>query len=1692
MPALLTDKFEAVDTNLSKIWGVLASFSYSQTTEPKFIEFWLKLVSKCINLLKGEVHGHVVESLIGASVTMLRICLWRPDMEEQVKLAMSGQYTGGSSEILPYLRVHLPLDCREVDYFEAFRHVHGQKWPSVQTIIRRTLLFGILTCKIQPKWVVEMNQDYFNGEIDGDFLICRWIYEAIFRTPVIEFKGEAKTIFQELLTRRGNVFDGPLTGDAVFYRLISGWTEHRMEKELDIAEPILEMVCQFKYDSYSYWEPRPKPRAWRPYLEYCPVQNVVAVLNDMSDREKCFELLDRFYPGDISRDKEKVEQFWIVKVAKFIRKFWNGYEFDVSLLVQIFRLCWTVVSSESTESFEPFLRTLLSDEPLPEEPEITEYPLGIFFVDCPLSYALDTEKFWKEYRPFECPSPQKVVARGLLFASYELQVDLHPLIIAANEKYEHQLCGDVVIIPERTLSTVTEFCTLRYVVEVLQHWYCPRPLGADEPPEDASFGRQLSSFIYYDMPAQIPLNGQDDVIIRYLTEISRNHIVNISQLLGLSKASFFAEMPNSDLLLYHSALGCEEASLELLQKPECVPLLSDKYMHHRLLKIFHSPHTDLVWDKLDFEITREAAAEFLWRYRLPDDCEFCLSLFEIVYEKFREELYRLYETEFIMCSFEDWYVSCFLPSGPLETSPCICPSEPSEFFDNDMRDLSWYQVFLVAILKQLAKLNAEDRIDKVIASDLGLCSIAPALSEMVEVRIRDRVVFWKIFENLSDSSPREIAENPELWRGFLIDAALMDMGIDMDSEASLALTPSVCNEFILWDISHDKSQLRVMSPHLSESGWASCFWDMFALSRYDAAFEIFHMKRWTRESIVRLIQVMPRRLLEGDLSSELVSFCEYACRYLPSFRTSRIGEKRSESGNQMEWPEDYEKSSKEAPKEDTEGCVNLWEEQQLNPVCDRTGSKEKRIGFVCNDCYPSTKHLICAACAVHCHHDHNVVFGRFCEYTCDCESICGCQMKSSTPESLTTDVLVPLFIALANFRGALPARNPWAELPFVENLTTMSLNLPVKEDLRLVFGEAEKRLLKLEKLDNIYSGTEEIKKQHQKRFSAATVRLTATTDSTLFVAAGRKIKIFRLHDLTKLATFQIGLVPVYLSCQETSHGDVMLAVSGVSHVEVYSFTRENQSLLICSTVPETDMILSVDWVERDFISVLYRESLKVYKVTNSPAPVSAFQTFTGNGQDNACTSVIYVEHDGVLHAVIALRSGVILAQPLSLSAPKSGQLMDSRLLWGSRYVSISITCNPAANLMFMTAPGVSLQVYRLNEIWDSNPAPKVQVSIGHSECRFLCSFPGCDSQMIFVHPASNALYALSIGEAALGVTNLTSPVPGLRFLGGTLLTYACFPRDGTLCVITGDGSARRLTRAEVDYHWEYRVPPTFWSQATRATSKTTNITGTDPSQNYNTLYSASVAFFRKEVLRRRLSFHVHNPNECIVGVMLAFGSSSRSYRPEWVSLNGRKYNTSRDQNYMFPLMPHEVRPGQSLDLEFPNDTREVTMQEAAVFTMPFEKIQGIVNQAVLEGTWGASSSLLDFSDRDILENPTAKGCCLGRLSKALLVKDTDVIPDQYYKELVRIVYTVPDASLAARNVLVRLCRVHGDGIRHWESGLKEVIAEGCIAESRWAHAWRDMIVIGEQSGISDDIWASSPPIGCGGSVLAAFMTSDSI
>ena len=191
-------------------------------------------------------------------------------------------------------------------------------------------------------------------------------------------------------------------------------------------------------------------------------------------------------------------------------------------------------------------------------------------------------------------------------------------------------------------------------------------------------------------------------------------------------------------------------------------------------------------------------------------------------------------------------------------------------------------------------------------------------------------------------------------------------------------------------------------------------------------------------------------------------------------------------------------------------------------------------------------------------------------------------------------------------------------------------------------------------------------------------------------------------------------------------------------------------------------------------------------------------------------------------------------------------------------------------------------------------------------------------------------------------------------------------------------------------------------------------------------------------------------------------------------------------------MPHEVRPGQSLDLEFPNDTREVTMQEAAVFTMPFEKIQGIVNQAVFEATWGAPTSLLDFSDRDILENAAATGRYLGRLSKALLVKDTDVIPDQYYKELVRIVYTVPDASLAARNVLVRLCRVHGDGKRHWESGLKEVMAEGCIAEGLWAYAWRDMIVIGGQSGISDDIWSSSPPIGCGGSVLSAFMTSNSI
>ena len=1691
-------EFDASEENVREVLLIISSFVFTRKVERKVIDFWLFLVSKARKLFERELDIELAMALVRTCSTVVQIAKWIPELEDKAIDAILGSGAESVGEFVEFVRAPIVDRSGEL-FFEELRRVNYQpKLPSAESFVRFGLLLTTFRLGIELKRVADLNKEYFAGQIGGELLVVRWVYYLCFvqfvKCPV---NGGADSFFKKLLAAPHEISGPPETQDELFYWMISG-NILKLENDAGLAPPVKEMMrcCR--------WPGR------NSYLEHFSVINL---LDTMSDCEACYRALSQLNISLENGDAEHVCWYWVERVTVWTWEFVNFESFDAEIFGMLLQLGQKAVQISRATNLDFVVQIPVSGESVEPVDAPKSFPLSEdYHSDWKGAKAIND--FYQEHKEsFSSPTYMETFARAFQFAYGDmgesdtfscLTQDGHDLEFTRNTVTDGK-------IPEVDIAKAMMFCTLRYIHEQMTRKRQPRVCGKDDFSGDVTINRFVASLVYFDTPlTQVP-NGYD-VLLHYLVTINRNlypgrgaqgiHVPrlwnngecsygnDINQLRNLDSKSFFAENPKREIIHYHSALGVTSASVSLLDQPSCLPLLSDRYLHHRLLKIFLGPKGVSSWDKCDFECDIETTAQFYWTYSIPDDKEFCSKLLSILHRKLVHIVLDMMGP--------DRYHLAFTSNS---MTKAVSMMKSRIFFIENLDRIDCIQTMIAIVLRQIAKLEAWSQIDSFVLSDLSRCSLLHfAIPDHVKASLPSRTVLWSYLGSYLSRSMLAVHDGDF----YSLVKFCSEMNIELDE-----LSDAACDKI-------DKCQLEELLPFVNVRNikaimnavrslltkddiiheiWAS------VLRQTGTCIPLFKLLPWNRDLVHSLIDATPPDVFTQQCGSEeLARICVTLQKHLPHFRTEQL-EQSQEPDSQMDWPEERKQ---QIPDEPCSQGVNLWEEKPMDKICEKHGENDSRIGFFCYDCDRRVHpRLICPYCAVNCHKGHRIAFGAYdARYTCCCSEICGCPRNGQEPDSVSVQKLVGLFLAFSKCplgkrldisSGYLPSR-------LLEyNAQTIKLGMPVESGTegRVEFEKTSRILVNLEEIEQSYGTDGNVTKACQTRIDAALTRFCTTGGNLLFVANGNSIITYHRRSFARKSTFRIGVRPFLLSCQQLDHDKVLLAVAGLSDIEVYTVDKYGSAELLSTreaSEPEA-FIVSMEWIGKQHLAVLFRRSLEIYNLSKPQQRMVPFELFSLTIQDTSCTSVIYVEHAGHLTAVIALHNGRLVAQPVLTSSTGIVAPMSNFLPWKSRFVSIAIGQYKECNLMFLSAPGVNLHIYRLSEIWNENVQEIAHVGFENSggETRFLGVYPGCETMLLFVHPHTNTLYTMEITDSSIDVSKIRIMSPIFHFFGRSRVSYGYFESNNKFYAIFGDGQLAKLTPCSPAQEYaEYRVPPTFWMQAEIATRHTSHITGTDPSQNYNTLYSNGVAYFRRGTMQRTLTYHPNEPQDCIVGVMLSFGNHRRCNRPDWVSVNGRKYDTSREENYMFPLMPRDIRPGQKMDLQFPNGSvdriSEITMQSTVVFTMPYDKIRGIISSARPQFAWKQNPlSLLDFCDEDLSETDEIRNA-VWQFAKTVKVNPGDVIPDNYYTDLARVVYTNPNFSLSARNILVRLCRANQDGLRIWIETLQNVLKEGAVDPALWPYVWQDLLLCNDLSSLSEDIWSSEPEIGCPGSVVAAFST----
>jgi hypothetical protein len=856
-------------------------------------------------------------------------------------------------------------------------------------------------------------------------------------------------------------------------------------------------------------------------------------------------------------------------------------------------------------------------------------------------------------------------------------------------------------------------------------------------------------------------------------------------------------------------------------------------------------------------------------------------------------------------------------------------------------------------------------------------------------------------------------------------------------------------------------------------------WKLCSTNRINIALEVIQELRLDRSTIRTLIEAIPDEPIDCP---ELKAIVAQLLLFLPKSLVDSVG---TQPPRLPGWDDDtaLPEGRPAAPLNDTD---NIWVEKAVEPGCVQT-SDTRRAAFLCYTCKQRPEQ-VCLNCAVHCHAGHNVLFGGSRDFECRCAKMGQCGGTKRQPEGppLSAPKLLKLFLSLFNSdkpAGAVEvpsrplsprlAKDPksmlframkWLTVPSRIGYAIVRPSLFTPRSVNVYCDQALPGVLK----------------------RPIALHLLESCGGLLFVAAGRHMKVFRGFEEVR----QFDVPPPTVVKARRCNDIVVLAVGSFGRFDVFQIDAEGHERRLFHDARDGTSVVQIEFPRDEHVAALWGACLAIYHIEESEQRLSPVEICVCGVE--IMTSCVFRPKDGLTFALVGMATGKTAIEPVLVGSGPKVELT-TFVRWPSNRLGLWLSFCEEMDLFFVSAPTSELQVYQMDDIFTEIPLPKASIGGVPGELAFCCRLPDCKSILLFVHPPSGALYALEFTDDAIELSRVPQSGKGFSFFGRDQAVYGLTVMDDQVLVLANDGSLKTFVQSDRDdsddnFGVPYAVPLTFWTGATIATPENSEITGTDNSQNYATLYHDSPAYFRNPPSERVLTFHVSDPSYAIVGLVIAFAHRDPDSRPPYAILHGRRIPTRQDPISMFPLMPHEVRPGEKVDLYFTApQSPEIAMQSAWIFIVKSDRIRRFIEVDMSSRDWMTQpSDLLDFIDGGDAEDVVYP------LAMAIDPKSTDLFDPEPIKKLAQIIYSRQSWSLPARSAMVRIASANGAAIAWWAEGIRAVIESGAVDERLWEALWRDFALLPQdiQRAIQDTVWSADPPVASVGAALSAFSYHD--
>ena len=880
----------------------------------------------------------------------------------------------------------------------------------------------------------------------------------------------------------------------------------------------------------------------------------------------------------------------------------------------------------------------------------------------------------------------------------------------------------------------------------------------------------------------------------------------------------------------------------------------------------------------------------------------------------------------------------------------------------------------------------------------------------------------------------------------------------------------------------------------------------FAPIKSTNVLSVFESIPYNLDDIAIMVEALSS--FSGELPKDFVVFLKKMTDELPFYKFIHQRNNIPDRSFSCIWDEDK-------PHSTTDNAIkDPWETPTSAPICisSNTNTSLKNLPmFSCNTCGVSN---ICLNCALSCHSGHSVSYsGVFADKITKCSCIDRpCCMSKHLPADSSVQIQKEYpygvkYIPYDPGRSIEPAVSSSALVRLILSLSKSTLSktesLPqpkrvscaVKDlDLTKIKGQMIKSHFSFAPIDKNVSLAEsqciseaiirsnENQNRLLKRLAVSPLRLSDVSGDFLIIAEGRKLKSFNAKEFVEISSIEIP-APA-LSIALYPHDNNIIAVATLKRVLIYtlsptdgSFSLMNEIELMLDTLGPNIYVTSIHWIPIVplHIAVVCNTFVKVYDVpTDCIAPISCFITSSSN---DSFTSAVFVErkvdNESQCIGLLAISSGQIAIQNILSSTNGSQQLKIFSKMPGLPLQPIISYCEES-DLLFITGPGATVKISRLEEIYGKKK-PTLQVNVNQlpGELLFLETIPSNPAYHIFVHPNSGSLVSLEFTDDYVEIAPLCSEYPRQSvnaLLENRMQILSTFSVNNNFYVIEKTGSVSLLKYGQIESDEEIEgdlnVPATFWTR-TQISSNAMQMKIPEVTENCR-LYSGDRVRFAANI-KKVVEVSSMNSAQLIAGFSITASSIPKD---TYVRCHGRSIPLT--QHTSVPLRQNEVKSKVTHKIEF-LCSEELVVDRIDVFVIDSTTFSKIPSTAHLNFDWKTNgTNLFDFMDDNRRFGNDLHTICSHCV--LAIVGDDSIITLESIKQLIHLMYSVPELSNALRSAVCRISKDRPRFASIWAKELSEMIENGEIHESQWDYVWRDYQLMPKESQelLSKSIWAKAP------------------